>query len=211
MPWLASSQPLQVPTAVAATKPPRRPRKPVTVLQRAVRLLARRDMSRAELLARLATARSAESSAVPADKAPESPDVVSSGAPTDPAGDIEAALVRLQALGLQSDSRFAENYVRGRQARTGSRRLVAELRHKGVDAETIDAALAELAGSDLQRARALWAGRFEFTRDPRERARQMRFLAGRGFDPGVIRTVVGGTPEDDTSVVDDLPQQPAED
>jgi len=118
------------------------------------------------------------------------------------ASEVEAALERLQALGLQSDSRYAEGYVRSRQSRTGSRRLAAELRQKGVDSDTIGAALASLGDSDLQRARALWARRYELSHDPRERARQMRFLASRGFDMAVIRAVVGG---------DDLEEAPPDD
>jgi len=165
-------------------------------------MLARRDMSRAELAARLRAGRRGASDSGSDET------VAEDGAPPDDAGadvahtsaatpaEIDAALDRLAAIGLQSDSRFAENYVRGRQARTGSRRLAAELRQKGVDGDTIGEALAGLGETDLQRARALWARRFSMTRDPRERARQMRFLAARGFDMDVIRAVVGGADED---------------
>jgi len=158
-------------------------------------LLARRDMSRAELEARLMPRRgpSGEDGLSPVDE---------TGPEAERAADeVAATLDRLAAAGLQSDARFAENHVRGRQARTGSRRLAAELRQRGVDSDTIGAALETVAASDLERARALWARRFEPTRDPRERARQMRFLAARGFDMAVIRAVVSGSAADD-----DLPE-----
>ncbi len=181
-------------------------------MQRAVRMLARRDMSRAELVARLGAGERRGGRQVedePADAPTDTPpDGVAADAPPTPANpspaDVDAALERLAALGLQSDSRFAENYVRGRQSRTGSRRLAAELRQKGVDGDTIGEALAALDQTDLQRARALWSRRFEATGDPRERARQMRFLAARGFDLKVIRAVLGG------AVDEDMPDEPGE-
>lgn len=167
-------------------------------------MLARRDMSRAELEARLAGRRGRgaddvrEHGADSADghaQGDHRPSEQAPGPPTGPEA-VASALDRLAAIGLQSDSRFAENYVRGREARMGRRRLVAELRQRGVDGDTIDAALSGLESSELQRARALWSGRFAATRDPRERARQMRFLAARGFEMAVIRAVVGGQPGD---------------
>lgn len=172
---------------MAETKPRGRSRKPATSLQRALRLLARRELSRAELMARLAAP---QTRPAPADTPPD--------APEESIASVEQALDRLQGLGLQSDERVAESHVRSRQVRTGSRRLAAELRQRGIDSETIGAAINALADTDLQRARALWERRFESTRDPRERARQMRFLAARGFDLAVIRAVVGGSaPEED--------------
>jgi len=195
------------------------------VLQRAVRMLARRDMSRAELTTRLGAGRRPgrnvgdignDNVGPDGEPAGLAEDGFASSALTEAAGahaasrpeavsptEIDVTLQRLQALGLQSDSRFAENYVRGRQSRTGSRRLAAELRHKGVDGDTIGAALATLGESDLQRARALWARHFSASRDPRERTRQMRFLAARGFDMAVIRAVVGGAGDDDPESPDD--------
>ncbi len=175
-------------------------------------MLARRDMSRAELVARLSAPRREGGSRIEQDPAEISADAPHDGvavdtppSPSHPSpADIDAALERLAALGLQSDSRFAENYVRGRQSRTGSRRLAAELRQKGVDGDTIGEALAALGQTDLQRAHALWSRRFEATRDPRERARQMRFLAARGFDLNVIRAVVGG------AVDEELPDEPGD-
>lgn len=206
MKWSGSSRQWPASPAVAATKPPRPARaKPATPLQRAVRLLARRDMSRAELESRLASGRAGaadEPDPQPlADDAEPGPGVAPALAAA-PADEVAAALDRLAATGLQSDTRFAENYVRGRQSRAGSRRLAVELRQRGVGGEAIDAALATLDASDLERARALWARRFAPTGDPRERARQMRFLATRGFDMAVIRAVVGAA-KGGSGVVDD--------
>jgi regulatory protein len=55
-----------------------------------------------------------------------------------------------------------------------------------------------LRSSELDRARAVWQGRFgAVPADARERARQMRFLAGRGFSAEVIRSVVAGPSDAD--------------
>jgi hypothetical protein len=72
-------------------------------------------------------------------------------------------------------------------------RIRQELRARGVSDELTRAAVADLRGSELQRARALWLRRYgQPAASPAERARQMRFLAARGFSGDVIRKVVGG-------------------
>jgi regulatory protein len=48
--------------------------------------------------------------------------------------------------------------------------------------------------TELERATAVWQRRFGSpAAEPAERARQMRFLAGRGFEGDVIRRVVAGS------------------
>ena len=56
---------------------------------------------------------------------------------------------------------------------------------------------AQLTGTELQRARAVWRQRFgdQPADTPQERARQMRFLATRGFAADVVRRVVRGGDE----------------
>ena len=56
---------------------------------------------------------------------------------------------------------------------------------------------AQLRTTELERARALWQRRFGSpATDPAGRAKQMRFLAGRGFSGETIRRVVQGLDED---------------
>ena len=55
--------------------------------------------------------------------------------------------------------------------------------------------LQQLRESELERAIQLWRRRFGMpAQDLRERARQMRFLAGRGFSGEVIRQVLAAGP-----------------
>ncbi|MCB1888284.1 MAG: recombination regulator RecX [Rhodocyclaceae bacterium] len=137
--------------------------------QRALRLLAQRDHSRAELVRKLA----------------------SLGTPEE----IEAVLDRMTELDLQSDRRFAEQLVRSKASRFGAARLRHELRQRGIADELGDAALAsELPDGEFARARTVWQGRFgHLPADARDWARQARFLQYRGFSADVIRQILKGT------------------
>ncbi|MGE5468404.1 MAG: recombination regulator RecX [Ignavibacteria bacterium] len=134
--------------------------------QRAIRLLARREHTRAELARKLAPLGTEE--------------------------DIDAVLAELSASGLLSDARAAAAYVRSNAARFGAARLRQTLRRKGVDAELIDAQLEEADVPDeMARAREVWARKFAAPpADAREWARQARFLQGRGFSTDTIRRLL---------------------
>jgi regulatory protein len=132
--------------------------------QRAIRLLARREHSRAELIRKLAADGTTE--------------------------EIAAVLAQLETEGLLSDARYAEAYVRSHCARFGAARLRQTLRSKGIDAELVNAQVGTLEG-ELERARAVWARKFAAVpRDAREWARQGRFLQNRGFAVDVIRQLL---------------------
>lgn len=139
---------------------------------RALRHLARRNHSRAELAQKLA--------------------------PHGPAEEVETVLDRMAELGLLSDVRFAEAWVRGKAARFGTTRLRHELARRGVEREVIDAALAtECPDDELVRARQVWRGKFANPpADAREWARQARFLQGRGFAGDVIRKILKENPDE---------------
>jgi regulatory protein len=100
---------------------------------------------------------------------------------------VRTLVVELQAAGYLSDRRFAESTVRQKQGRFSRRHIAETLRSKGVTGEVAQDALAGLAADDYAAARALWQRRFgEAPADPREKARQLRFLVARGFTPGVV-------------------------
>ena len=99
-----------------------------------------------------------------------------------------------------SDARFVESRVNARGARYGNLRIRQELGRHGA---LLDAATAErLRESELARARAVWARKYGGAPATMaaERARQIRFLVGRGFSADIIRRVVrGGDTEPDES------------
>jgi len=131
---------------------------------RAVKLLARREHTRAELASKLAAHGSAE--------------------------EIETVLNQLARSGMQSDARFAESYVRSQSARLGAARLRQALRQKGVAAELIEGQVRDLP-DELERCRLVWAKKFAAPpADRREWAKQARFLEGRGFSSEIIRKLL---------------------
>lgn len=114
----------------------------------------------------------------------------------DPTPAVEQLLDWLQAERHLSPERFVESRLHVRAARYGNLRIRQELAQHGLALD--DAQSQALKGSELERARAVWARRFSAPpADLAERSRQMRFLAGRGFAADVIRRVVGGRSDDD--------------
>jgi regulatory protein len=110
---------------------------------------------------------------------------------------IGQALDQLAAAGLLSESRAAESVLASQGQRFGSRRLKQVMQAKGLDAQLVSATLQQARLTELDRAREVWRRRFGAPpADAAERARQQRFMAGRGFDGDVIRRVVQGTEED---------------
>jgi regulatory protein len=137
---------------------------------RAIRLLARREHSRAELMAKLSAHGTDE--------------------------EIEHLLADLQGSGLLSDARFAEAWVRSHSAREGAARLRQSLRQKGISDELIQEHVTELP-SEIGRAKEVWAKKFAAApADAREWAKQARFLQGRGFSVDVIRRLLKNTDEE---------------
>jgi regulatory protein len=99
--------------------------------------------------------------------------------------DIDTALEELQGASWLSEARFVESRVRARSSGFGNRRITYELAQHGLSlsAEETQA----LAANELERAQRLIESRHGGpASDPRERARQQRFLAGRGFSAEVI-------------------------
>jgi len=140
--------------------------------ERALRLLARREHSRRELARKLAPHA-------------ENPD------------EIERVLDELESRGWLSERRVVEQVVHTRRARFGARRIERELLDKGISEESVAAALPQLKSGELEAARAVWLKKFGGRQPgrPAERARQVRFLQGRGFDLDVILKVIKGGDE----------------
>ena len=96
--------------------------------------------------------------------------------------DIEALLDDLAKRGWLSDARFAEQTVRSKSRRFGPLKVARELRSKGVEDETVSAAFRAAGVEGIASIEAVWRSRFGTPPvNERERARQVRFLQGRGF------------------------------
>ena len=178
---------------------------------RALQWLAQREHSRAELRRKLlaharAAARAAVAVELAADPARQGgPADAEGAAAVDLPGEVDAALDWLEAHRYLSQERFVESRVHARAARFGNLRIHQELKQHAV-ALSADAFQA-LKASEFDRARDVWSRKFPAAAaGPAERARQARFLAGRGFSPEVIRRVLRSGPSphlDDALPLDD--------
>ena len=144
----------------------------ISLKERALRLLARREHSRAELGRKLA-------------------------AHAEGPAEVGRVLDEMERRGWLSEQRVVEQMVHARRARFGARRIERDLLAKGISGEAIASVRPELKGSELEAARAVWRRKFGARppRTPAERARQVRFLQGRGFDLDVILKVIKGGEE----------------
>lgn len=139
---------------------------------RALRLLSTREHSRAELERKLQSFE-------------EEP------------GTLARALDQLQEKGFINEQRVLESVIFRRAGKLGAMRIKQELQSKGLDLAAIGEALAGLQATERERAQAVWKKKFGAPpQDARELARQLRFLASRGFGAEVIRRVVGGAQDD---------------
>jgi regulatory protein len=142
----------------------------MTLRARALNLLARREHSRVELGHKLS--------------------------PHGEADEVDALLDQLEQENLLSNTRYAEALAHLRAGRHGSLRLKSDLHNKGVPDEVISNVMTDAREGDLAAARVVWGKKFgQPPANAAERAKQMRFLAGRGFPLDIVRRVIGG--EDD--------------
>ncbi|MGQ0511159.1 MAG: recombination regulator RecX [Betaproteobacteria bacterium] len=126
---------------------------------RALRLLARREHSRAEMKRKLA----------PRAESPEA---------------LEALLDSLEQKKQLSDARYAEARTRQLARKYGAARIRQDLKANGVDKGLVEQVSIE---GELERARAILDRKYRSEAATREeRAKRMRFLQSRGFSSDVI-------------------------
>lgn len=133
---------------------------------RALRYLAAREHSRAELERKLA----------PHAESPQQ---------------LAQVLDDLQAKDFISEARVVESVINRRAGRFGAARIRHELQGKGLAPEAVAEAVNGLKASEVERAREVWRKKFGAPApDAAARGKQMRFLAARGFGSEAIRRVV---------------------
>ncbi|MDB5869393.1 MAG: regulatory protein RecX [Polaromonas sp.] len=133
---------------------------------RALRLLAAREHSRAELERKLSIHE-------------ETP------------GQLAQVLDELQAKDFISEARVVESVINRRAGRFGASRIKYELLGKGLGAQAVADAMDQLKGSELERVQEVWRRKFGAPAlDAAGQARQMRFLLTRGFSSDAVRRVL---------------------
>ncbi|MDP2397041.1 MAG: recombination regulator RecX [Burkholderiales bacterium] len=138
------------------------PAKEPSLRARALRHLARREHTRHELALKLAPHAESET-------------------------EVAQILDDFTQRGWLSEQRAAEQIVHARIRRYGPVRIRRDLEAKGVSVEAATAVLATLKEGELEAARAVWKRKFHAPpANAAERAKQTRFLLGRGFGSEVI-------------------------
>ena len=131
----------------------------------ALRLLARRDMSRHEFLQKL------NQYEYPVDESEQVADWC------------------IQE-GFLNEQRFIEAQQRRLSQRYGARRVAATLKQKGITVDDTKIVVETLKETELERAREIWSRKFSPAIDPKEKAKQIRFLMYRGFGYDTIKKVM---------------------
>jgi len=154
---------------------------------RALQWLAQREHSRLELRRKLLRRLREDA---------RRDDTGAQGLPADGHAEVESVLDWLQAHRYLSDERFVESRVHARASRFGNLRIHQELSQHGV--ELTPAIVSELRDSEKARAREVQQRKFGSPpATPADRARQARFLAGRGFSAEVVWQVLRGAVDHD--------------
>ena len=150
-------------------------RKPeLSLRNRALQYLARRDYGRAELRAKLLPHVELENDFEQAQPL-----------------DLDALLDDLTARGWLSEERAVSQFVHAKRGRFGTQRIAYELRQKGIADNLIAETLPQLKATELEAARNVWQRKFgALPQDQKEKTKQFRFMQSRGFSMAVIMKVL---------------------
>lgn len=142
----------------------------VSLRQRALDYLAKREYSVAELAQKLNTV--ARQYELETEEIPE-------------------ILADFKKRNWVSDTRFTEQILHARKSKFGSSRIANELREKGVSDELISEAVQDVKIDELANAKAVWRKKYDAPPSSREEwAKQARFLQSRGFGFEIIKKVI---------------------
>ncbi len=147
---------------------------PIEARKKAMDYLARREYGRLELQAKLENA----------------------GFDTETA---RVAVDRLASENLQCDRRFIDNFIQSRIDKgKGPVRARLELQERRLEASLVDEILSECDANWMAMARQIREKKFgvELPAEFKEKARQMRFLQHRGFEPEQIQAAVASHGDD---------------
>jgi regulatory protein len=144
-------------------------RQPLSLKGRALSLLSRREHSRKELAQKLL-------------------------AHADSEAQLEAVLNEMETLNFLSNDRFIESVVHRKGLRFGVMKLRQELSGHGLDSDKVKQALDAAKATEFDRALSVWKRKFDRpAADISEKAKQMRFLASRGFSGEIVRKIVSSS------------------
>lgn len=104
---------------------------------------------------------------------------------------VNAVLDELTRQNWQSDERVAASVAKVKGERFGVSRVKHELKQQGLDNALIATQIEALKSTEHARALEVWRKKFgESPADLKEKAKQIRFMAGRGFSFDVINRII---------------------
>jgi len=117
---------------------------------------------------------------------------------------LDALLDALELEAWLSDTRFAESLMHRRSGRFGASRIVGELKRHALDGDLLAELGTQLRDTEAARAKLVWQKKFgALPASSAERAKQVRFLAARGFSHTVIARLLGGRADEADFLADD--------
>lgn len=132
---------------------------------RALKILARQEISRSELARKLRPFASEDD-------------------------DLQALLDELAAHHWQSDERYAEIYVNSKSCQHGNLRLQQNLKQKGIDPAVIQDYLPDKSAQIINAIAILQKKYHAAPSNLKEKHKQMHFLAYRGFSTDIIHSAL---------------------
>lgn len=115
-----------------------------------------------------------------------------------PKSSIDKAIEKVKEYGYLNDREYADNFIKTYSLTKGKRKLKCELLAKGVSADIVEEALAELDDDEQLLSCNNLAKKYmrNKTLDEKTRQRLYRHLLSRGFDYSTIAHVIGEIKDD---------------
>lgn len=117
--------------------------------------------------------------------------------------EIQQALDYCESQGFQSDERYAQLLVRSHIAKGhGTMRIMQAMAQKGLDRACIQLAIdnSDCDWFELAKTKAIKKFQTPKTKDPKEKAKRIRYLVGQGFSFDQIAYALDYDPYDEASM-----------
>jgi len=107
--------------------------------------------------------------------------------------ELDEVITKLLEKGYLSNQRFTQSYISSKSSKFGIRKITQVLQQHQLAPEMLKLELGKLKESEFQRCYEVWEKKFgTLTTEPNALAKQIRFLASRGFPQEIIMGIVRG-------------------
>ena len=107
--------------------------------------------------------------------------------------ELDEVIKKLLDKGYLSNQRFTESFIASKSKKFGMRKITQVLQQHQLNSEILKTEVEKLRESEPQRCYEIWERKFgQLTKEPNGLAKQIRFLASRGFSHEIIMGIVKG-------------------